>query len=336
MKEQSLASRKPLVSVILPVFNGGRFLKSSIDSVIGQGFENIELLIWNDGSEDDSASVIESYHDERVRKFVSTENQGLFRTLNLLIAQATGDLIKLWSQDDVMKTNCVAESVKFMERHPSVGMAYSAYDIIADSGELLRAAPVDLTPEVIAPNVAAQIMFYHGSITGNIANVMIRRSALEAVGLFREDLVVSGDFEMWVRLAEVYPLGFIKEPLILLRSHRGQFSRRNGIYIQFMREDFDIIQTLVNRLPTQILDHARRYDRRHRQVQYVHHFLRCLLSGDWDEARGAYREIARFGGFAKLLIIWFVTLNQRLFRMKPLYDNHSPLKLRPGVTSLSH
>jgi len=304
--------------------------------VIGQSFKDIELLIWNDGSEDNSVSVIESYDDVRVRKFASTKNQGLFQTLNFLIAQATGDLIKLWSQDDVMKPNCVAESVKFLERHPSVGMAYSAYDIIADSGAVLRAAPVDLTPEVIAPNLAAQIMFYHGSITGNIANVMIRRSALESVGLFREDLLVSGDFEMWVRLAEGYPLGFIKEPLIFLRSHRGQFSRRKGIYIQFMHEDFDIIQTLVNRLPMEILDHARRYDRRHRQIQYVHHFLRCLLSRDWDEARGAYREIARFGGFAELLIIWLVTFNQRLFRMKPLYANQSQLSRGRAATSVSH
>lgn len=309
----------PRVSVVLPVYNGERYLRAAIESVLKQSFEDFEFIIYDDASTDSSREIIETYKDPRIRYFENSTNCGLFKTLNLAIKQSTSPLIKLWSQDDEMKPSCLEGQVSFLERHEDMSMAYCAYDLFDSEGKVFLPAPLDETPETIPPRLAAQLMFYYGSIPGNIANVMIRKSALEDRGLFREDMIVSGDFEMWVRLSEVHPIGRQHDSLIFLRSHAGQFSRRRGLFVQFMKEDREIVETLVRRLPSELHDHARRYNLRNRQVQYFNYLCRCLVEGNWKTARLTYGEIAKSSFLPMVALFWLVSLNQRLFRVQPRY-----------------
>jgi glycosyltransferase involved in cell wall biosynthesis len=281
--------------------------------------EAFEFIIIDDGSTDSSCSIVESYRDPRIRFHKNSKNSGLFTTLNLAIKESRAPLIKLWSQDDRMKRKCLEKHVAFLESHEEMSMSYCAYDLFDSDGDVFLPAPPDATPETIAPGLASQLMFYYGSIPGNIANVMIRRRSLDEIGLFREDLVVSGDFEMWVRLSEQWPIGFLKNSLIFLRSHSGQFSRQKGLFVQFMKEDREIFETLLRRLPDEIVDHARRYDLRHRQAQYVHFLFRNLLTGNWKIALQTYREIVNQSRIGVVTLLWLVTLNQRLFRLQPKY-----------------
>jgi len=309
----------PTVSVVLPVYNGERYLRASIDSVLTQSLQDFEFIIWDDASTDSSREIISSYSDPRIRVFENNSNLGLFKTLNLIITNSSGPLIKLWSQDDVMKEDCLNKLTSFLSTQNMAAMAYCAYDLFDCDGKVYKPAPPDQTPETIDPRLAAQIMFYNGSLTGNIANVILRRSALDEVGLFREDMMVSGDFEMWVRLSERWPTGFLNESLLLLRSHEEQFSRRKGIYVQFMKEDREIVDTLLRRLPLELRSHARRYEVCQRQVLYFHYLLRCLLSGNWSTASQTYREIAKQSRFGLVALIWLLTANHRLYRIRPKY-----------------
>ena len=309
----------PVVSVVLPVYNGERYLRASIDSVLKQSLQNFEFIVCDDASTDSSQEIINSYSDPRIRVFKNNSNQGLFKTLNLIISQSTAPLIKLWSQDDVMKEDCLSKLTTFLTAQNMTAMAYCSYDLFDHDGKVFKPAPPDQTPSTIDPRLAAQIMFYHGSLTGNIANVILRRSALDEVGLFREDMIVSGDFEMWVRLSERWPIGFLSESLIFLRSHDEQFSRRKGIYVQFMKEDREIVDTLASRLPDELRSHARRYEVWQRQVLYFHYLFRCLLSGNWSTASQTYREIAKRSRFGLVALIWLITVNHRLYRMRPKY-----------------
>lgn len=312
-------SQTPSVSVVLPVYEGARYLRASIESVLGQSCTDFEFIIFDDGSRDSSLEIIRSYPDSRIKVFENEKNLGLFPTLNRAIAQSSAPLVRLWSQDDIMKSSCLERELAFLAQHESVAMAYCAYDTIDQNGKVTLPAKADATPEVIAPAVAAQIMFYHGSLTGNIANVTIRRSALDQVGLFCEDMIVSGDFEMWVRLSERSPVGFLNEALILLRSHDGQFSRKDGIYLQCMREDREIVRILADRLPEEIRKYARRYDLCEREVQHVHYLVRCLVQRRWHRALQTYRETARSSPVGLLLVVWLLTGNRRVLKMKPRY-----------------
>src|SRR5712692_9186578 len=163
------------LSVVLPVYNGEDYLRQSIDSVLAQTYGQFELIIWNDGSSDATAQIVKSYSDRRISFHSNQANQGLFKTLNLAIKEARGQWIRLWSQDDVMKAHCLEKELAFLDRHPEVAMSYCAYDVVNQQGRVIRPAPEDATAEVIVSELAAQIMFYHGSITGNIANVMLKR-----------------------------------------------------------------------------------------------------------------------------------------------------------------
>ncbi len=219
-----------------------------------------------------------------------------------------------------MKPNCLAAESAFIRRQPAVGMVYCNVDLIDQNGDIIMPAPQFATPELVTPELAAQIMFFHGSIAGNIANVALKRSVMDEVGWFREDLWISGDFEMWVRLSEKYPLGFLSESLIKLRAHNGQFSRAKGSYTTSMREDQFIYRALMRRLPPELDAYSRKYHRWHRGPMYWHHMVRCLLSRDFDNARKAYRTIRELTVSPFLLAwFWLLTVNQRLYRLKPRY-----------------
>lgn len=309
----------PKISLILPVFNGERYLEQAVDSVLAQDYGDFEFLICDDASSDRSGGMIGSRKDRRIRLFGNIKNLGLFKTLNRLIRESTGEYIQLWAQDDIMKRNCLGEEVAFYEKHPDVGFCYCARDIIDGSGKVILPFSRDMTPDVIAPELAAQIMFYHGSIAGSISNVVIRRAVLDEMGLFREDMRLAADFDMWIRISEKYPIGFIRQPLVMIRSHAGQLSRQKESGLLFMREDAENISALARRLPDETKGHAVLYNRRDRLVRYAHYLIRSFLSGDIKTAVEVYREIKEEGSPLRAFVLWFFTINGRFFKKKPVF-----------------
>jgi glycosyltransferase involved in cell wall biosynthesis len=311
-----------LISVVLPVYNGEKYLRQSIDSVLSQSGASFELIIWDDCSTDGSSRIINRYSDNRIRRFANSKNLGLFKTLNLAIDEAQSQWIRLWSQDDVMKGHCLQTESRFIAEHPGVGMIYCAVDTIDEAGTVIRPARPDPTPEEITPELAAQIMFFHGSIAGNIANVLLRKDVLELVGMFREDMKISADFDMWVRVSRGQPIGHILEPLIYLRNHPGQFSQAKGSYATSMAEDQAIYQSLMQRLPSEITAYSRKYHRLRRGTMYWHHMVHCLISRDLHSASRSLQTIRDLGMSRTLLAAyWLFTANQRLHQMRPRYSS---------------
>src|SRR5438046_2777243 len=101
------------ISVILPVYNGIKFVEDSVISVLQQNFRNFELLIVDDCSTDGSWEYLKTLNDSRVTIFKNPKNCGLFYNLNFLIGKSRGNLIKLWSQDDIMYSHCLASILSF-------------------------------------------------------------------------------------------------------------------------------------------------------------------------------------------------------------------------------
>ena len=216
---------QPMISVVLPVYNGGGYLKQSLESVLNQNFSEFELLIIDDCSTDGSLAYLQSIQDPRVSLFKNEDNRGLFFNLNFLISQSQSPLIKLWAQDDIMYPQCLNSFVAFHKQYPGIGFSYSGRDMIDEAGVIKENNVVDNTPTIISTALHAKIAYYTGSIAGNIANVCINKKALDKVGLFNEGMKISADFDMWVRLAKEHKTGFIREKLIQLRDHDKQLSR---------------------------------------------------------------------------------------------------------------
>lgn len=311
------ATSTPRVSILFPVYNGRRYLRESLESVLAQKFEDYELLICDDCSSDDSPKILAEYRDPRIRLTRHSINAGLFVTLNELVAKARGEIIRLWSQDDRMKPECLETEWRFWQAHPEVGQCYCGGDSINESGQVTKPQRYDPTPDVVEPWLVAQISTYHGCMAGNISRMSFRKSVLSEVGPFI--MKVAGDFEMFVRIAGRYPTGYIRDCLVEVRDHYGQFSRQSGSAVVSMRECRQIYRELLSRLPPQLVEYAKRYQLRHQHRLYFHHAVRSLLAGRIQIAVDVMRFLFESTNPFAAGFWWALTANGRYFRLPPQY-----------------
>lgn len=306
---------RPLISIILPVYNGGDYLYQSINSIFNQTTKNFELLIADDCSTDNSLQYLNSINDERITIYRNEVNKGLFYTLNHLIEKSKSKLIKLWAQDDIMYPNCLESFIGFHQKYPSIGFSYSGRDMIDESGVIKELNFVDNTPEIVSPDLHARIAFFTGSIAGNISNVCLNKEALDKVGLFNEEMKISADFDMWVRLAKDHDTGFLREKLIQLRDHTGQLSRNESYYINHVKEDLVVYRNLLSYVSPDIQKEGRLLLRNYKLTFYYTLMIKALLKGKFSIAREFYSEISKADNF---LMLSFSFLRAKLFnRSKP-------------------
>lgn len=302
------------ITVILPVYNGMKYLEVSINSVLQQSFADFEFLVVDDCSNDGSYDYLCTIQDQRLKLFRNPHNKGLFYNLNFLIGQSDAPLIKLWSQDDVMYPYCLERVLVFHRLHPEVGFSYSARDIIDEKGNVVPDSFKDQTPDIVSTRLHTRIAFYTGSIAGNISNTTLSRKALDKTGLFNENMKISGDFEMWVRLAKDQPVGFIREPLIQLRNHEGQLSRQGKYYIYHLKEDIRAYDYLVNYTPAAQLREGRRLLRNHKLQFYYTLMLKEFIKGHIKTGWSFLKMLHSFDNI--FLLSWYFLCNRLFFRRR--------------------
>jgi glycosyltransferase involved in cell wall biosynthesis len=283
----------PKISVILPVYNGGEYLPLSVESVLAQAGADFELLIVDDCSTDGSREYLSNLKQERVIVFSNETNQGLFRNLNFLVSKAGAPLIKLWAQDDIMYPGCLRSFVEFHATHSQVGFSYSKVHYINERGAYSKLEKEDDTPEIVSCDLHAAIAFDVGSIAGNIANTCITTQALNKVGLFNESMRISADFDMWVRIARYFPVGFIRKPLIKLRDHAGQLSRNEKYYINHVREDMQVYNYLESYVSRDMRNLGRKKLRQKKFVFYYTLMVKTFLKGNFQNAAQYFSSLSR-------------------------------------------
>lgn len=305
---------KPGISILLPVYNGFGFVETSVSSILKQSFSNFELLIIDDDSTDNSLKYLLSLRDERIRIFTNKENKGLFFNLNFLIQKCEAPLIKLWSQDDIMNNCCIEKIIEFHKKHPQIGFSYSGRDIINEKGEIISTDFIDMTPEIVDRPLHSKIAFFTGSIAGNISNVTITKNALKKTGLFDESMKISGDFDMWVRIAENFPIGYIKDHLVQLRNHKGQLSMQKKYYINHLEEDFKVYQYLLNYLSEQERIEGKTILRSHKLLFYYTLMLKAFFKGSIAKGFDFLKTLNKFDNFWILSFYFFK--NRIIFRKR--------------------
>lgn len=310
------------IAVILPVYNGGEYLRLSVQSVLDQSFQEFEFYIVDDCSTDQSWAYLNSLRDKRIRLFRNDINKGLFYNLNFLIQSSGNALIKLWAQDDIMYPECLEKTVVFHKKHPQIGFSYSGRHHIDENGIIIQSEFIDRTPEIVSTKLHSRIAFYTGSIAGNIANVTLNRHALNKVGLFREDMKISGDFDMWVRLARDHDIGFINAPLIQLRDHKSQLSRQERYYIFHLKEDLQVYRYLLNYVTTEECVEGRLLLRNYKLLFYFMLMGKALIKGRFKTFLAFYNTLSGFDNIGLLTICF---LRQRVFQrnryQSPFRDN---------------
>lgn len=208
-------SSNPYVSVLMPVYNAGNYLISSITSILSQTFTDFEFIIINDGSTDSSGTLLHDFQakDSRI-KVISRENRGLISTLNEGLSHAKGQYIARMDADDIALPERFSKQVFFLDNHP---------DYVALGTRVLLIDPHNLpicpfSTQTRHDEIDREHLAGKGGAICHPA-LMVRRCALEQVGGYRETMKHAEDLDLFLRLAEVGKLANLPETLMHYRMH---------------------------------------------------------------------------------------------------------------------
>lgn len=186
------SQHRPMVSVIMPIYNGQDYLRVAIDSVLAQTFSNFELIIVNDGSTDSTRSIVESYTDPRIRLF-NQENKGLVPTLNRALSLAQGTYIARHDCDDISDHTRFEKQVEYLDQHSSAVLLGTGYTLLDDNESKIGRFIPFLDDTTIRQDFLLRNPFGHGTI-------MLRKTATAEAGVYAP-LSYTEDYEYWWRLA---------------------------------------------------------------------------------------------------------------------------------------
>ncbi len=210
--------KTPRVTVLMPVYNGEKYLREAIESILSQTFADFEFLIINDGSTDRTAEIIASYKDRRIRLIPNESNLGLIATLNRGLRLSRGEYIARMDADDISLPRRLEKQVQFMDRHPRVGVCGTRFRTIGDEKNI-RGRMVKTDPDMIRCGLLFSSMLAHPTI-------MMRKDLIERHNLlYNPEFVHVEDFELWVRMLNYCDLANLKDTLACYRFHGRQVTR---------------------------------------------------------------------------------------------------------------
>lgn len=309
-----MAIVNPMMSIVIPVFNGEAYLAECLQSVCTQSISCFEVLIRDDLSTDRSREIIESFADKRIQYIAGEKNLGLFGNVNTLLRMARAPLVRVLCQDDVMEFDCVETEIDFFERNQSIGMSYCKAHVLNESSCIIGQWPIHDVPEIMSPSLSLQLFYYYGCIVGNLSGACIRKSVLEEVGYFDEyHYPIAGDYEMWVRICKKYNLGVIHKYILRVRAHQSQLSLAKKSSLLCIQESRTIRSSLFPLLPPPIKGWARVYTRLRHDVLDVNYAVSCLRKGDIHAfLRVVY--ILQVKNFIFAFVFWLITANNNIYR----------------------
>lgn len=198
------------VTVIIPSYNKAEYTRRTVESVLAQTYPNIEIIVVDDGSKDETPSVMGRYLD-RIR-FIQKSNGGACSARNEGIRHATGDYVAFLDCDDLYLPEKVKRCVDYLEERPDVGFVYTGVYFIDDQERMVgkydhpRSQEGSIVRELILGNFICN------------STIIVRKSILDVVGFFDQTVFTPADWDMWLRMAKVSKAGYIAEPLTQYRT----------------------------------------------------------------------------------------------------------------------
>lgn len=218
--------KQPKVSIIMPVYNGGKYLKDAISSILGQTYKNFELIIINDGSTDSSQNIIEAFYqtDQRIKIVTHDSNKGIGSSLNEGVSIATGKYIARMDSDDISLPSRLEAQVEYLENNIKCTALFTRVSLINETGKTIENWQPDIdntTPEEIRNFMPIENCCAHPTL-------MIKALTMKRFG-YDERQVPSEDYDLWLRLLssdkEIHKLD---EQLLLYRMHDNSISQSSN------------------------------------------------------------------------------------------------------------
>lgn len=211
-----MESGEPKISIIMSNYNGEQFIEHAIESVINQTYTDFEFIIIDDCSTDRSRIIIDSFNDHRIKKVFFEKNEHMVYAFNYAISMASGEYIARIDSDDYWHPDKLTRQIDYMDKHSECGACFTLVNVVDETDTLLTADDTDRVKlfEVDNRSQAEWIKYFYfsGSCLCH-PSVLMRKEAIERVGVYNYSLVQIQDFELWIRIAKKYEIYVIQERL---------------------------------------------------------------------------------------------------------------------------
>jgi glycosyltransferase involved in cell wall biosynthesis len=220
----------PLVSIVINCYNGEKYLRQSIESILDQSYQNLELIFWDNHSTDQSKNIIKSYDDKRIKYFFSQNHSTLYQARNLALKECKGDFISFLDVDDYyLKDRIVKQLLYFKDQ--KVGVIYSNYYRYYEDINKKKI----LTNKMLPSGNLTKYILEESQIS--FMTVMIRKKSLESLQFnFDQKYSIIGDYDLLYRLSFNWDFYYIKEPLAVYRIHDDNFSKNSILFIDELKD----------------------------------------------------------------------------------------------------
>ena len=244
-----MIAQQPLVSIVVASYNHSEYLDQRIESLLAQDYQEIEIIVIDDSSTDESREVLKKYETtQNIQTVLLDKNIGWVKVSNMGANLAHGDFLVFANCDDYSEISQISKMIENMKSNPSAGLCFSKSNIvnekslrIGDDFELRGRKFKKLCKQnsLIKKKYMTQLLF-HSIVIPNLSAAMFRKSAFFNVGCFSEDIKVAADWEIYFRIAQRFDVFYNREALNNFRSH--ETSIRNTTKIRDMQQD---IATLI-------------------------------------------------------------------------------------------
>lgn len=260
-----------LVSIILPVYNGQKYLSQSIQSVLNQTYKNLELIVINDCSVDDSLKIAQEFADKdnRVTVITNEQNQKLPESLNIGFRIAKGNYLSWTSDDNYYGPTAIEEMFNFLETKPNVDLVCCDFEKIDENGTFLEYIKIDPDPKNLVKNNTIGACFLY------------RKDAAVKVGEYNKDQFLVEDYDYWLRLSLIGEIGVLNKNLYTYRIHESSLTttRANEVYAKS-------VGLLVEHLP----HYLKKYPELLKDKTLIKSYYRRLKKSYFETADKTYRK----------------------------------------------
>jgi glycosyltransferase involved in cell wall biosynthesis len=320
--------QQPLVSVVMPVYNGGLFLQESIDSILAQKYRHFEFIIVNDGSTDHTESIILSNYDDRIRYFRNETNKGLIYSLNYAIDRANGEYIARIDADDVAITDRIENQIAFLLNNTDYGICGTNFIQIDRNGKLISKVSLPLSDE------DAQTLLFFGNVFCH-SSMMIRANLIRLYQ-YRDEYLVCEDYDLWSRIAKQTKVANLPGFSTLYRMHGNNFSVKErqtmNKVISKINERF-LKEWNIQYTQDELIIHANFLQYNYplyKDEQEVADLQRWLIKLIWylEKMKGMNNDLAMKSILSRWISICFNVKNYKMLLFNPFFQRFRALYLK--------
>jgi glycosyltransferase involved in cell wall biosynthesis len=220
----------PLVSIVINCYNGEKYLRQSIESILDQSYKNLELIFWDNHSTDQSKNIIKSYDDSRIKYFFSQNHTTLYQARNLALKECKGDFISFLDVDDYYLKDKIAKQLLYF-KDEKVGVIYSNYYRYYEDIKKKKL----LTNKMLPSGNLTQYILEESQIS--FMTAMVRKKSLDSLEFnFDPKYSIIGDYDLLYRLSFIWDFYYINEPLAVYRIHDENFSKNSILFIDELKD----------------------------------------------------------------------------------------------------